>query len=63
MLNFKVNNLKILGLLNKLINFALLSLAEFDQFDSFPGGKIEIRDQLSPTGAEFSKTWSSSFDI
>ena len=38
MLNFKVNNLKILGLLNKLINFALLSLAEFDQFDSFPGG-------------------------
>ena len=38
MLNFKVNNLKILGLLNKLINFALLSLAEFDQFDLFLGG-------------------------
>ena len=38
MLNFKVNNLKILGLLNKLINFALLRLAEFDQFDSFSGG-------------------------
>ena len=27
----------ILGLLNKLINFALLSLAEFDNFDTFPG--------------------------
>ena len=26
----------ILGLLNKLINFALLSLAEFDHFDTFP---------------------------
>ena len=46
----------ILGLLNKLINFALLSLAEFDHFDTFPGwgggggelGKIEIEDQLSP---------------
>ena len=27
----------ILGLLYKLINFALLSLAEFDHFDTFPG--------------------------
>ena len=27
----------ILGLLSKLINFALLSLAELDQFDTFPG--------------------------
>ena len=49
----------ILGLLNKLINFALLSLAEFDHFDTFPGwvgewGKIEIKDQLSPAEAEVS---------
>ena len=55
----------ILGLLNKLINFALLSLVEFDHFDTFPGwvgvggrvgvggwGKIEIKDQLSPAEAE-----------
>ena len=27
----------IFGLLNKVINFALLSLAEFDHFDIFPG--------------------------
>ena len=59
----------ILGLLSKLINCALLSLAELDQFDTFPGwvggwvggwGKIEIKDQLSPaeaeTGAELGKT-------
>ena len=59
----------ILGLLNKLINFALLSLAVFDQFDTFPGvdgwgwvggwGKIKNKDPLSPaeaeTGAELGK--------
>ena len=51
-----------------LTNFALLSLAEYDHFDTFPGwvggwlsgwGKIEIKDQLSPaeteTGAELGK--------
>ena len=43
----------ILGLLYRLINFALLSLAELDQFDTFPGrGKIEIKDHLSPAEAE-----------
>ena len=53
----------VLGLLNKLINFALLSLAEPHHFDTFPVlvggggvGLIEIKDQLSPaeadTGAE-----------
>ena len=58
-MEFKVYSLMILGLRNKLINFALLSMAEFDHFDTFPGwvgvggwGKIEIKDQLSPAEAE-----------
>ena len=36
-LNVKVINLLILGLLNKLINFAFINLAEFDHFNTFPG--------------------------
>ena len=32
-----MNSLMKLGLLNKLINFALLCMAEFDHFDTFPG--------------------------
>ena len=50
------------GLLNKLTNFALPSLAEFGHFDNFPGWlggwvgggleKIEIKDPLGPAEAE-----------
>ena len=36
-LHFKVNSLVILGLVNRLNNFALLTLAEFDLIDTFPG--------------------------
>ena len=55
----------ILCLLNKLINFALPRLAEFDQFHTFPEwvgewadgeqlgwGKIENKDQLRPAETE-----------
>ena len=45
-LSFKVNNLMILGLLNKLINFAFINLAEFDHFNTLPGwvGLVEWVD-------------------
>ena len=37
------------------INFALLCLAKFGHFDTFPGrwvGQIKIKDHLSPAEAE-----------
>ena len=59
----KVITLSIFGLLIKLMIFALLSLAIFGRFDTFPGGewvvKTENKDHLSPAeakiGAELGK--------
>ena len=57
--NTKFITLSILGLLIKLMIFALLGLAMFGHFDTFPGvvryvGEINNIDHLSPVETE---TW------